>query len=992
MTTEPFATFPELRRAHDGLFARLDEVLGGETDSEAEARAVAAIAPEIEAWRARAAASGRYLDQPRQRTSARSSLDYWRSRLRDAGCPAAELELEAFDRASLPDLPDEACPYVGLDSFRLATHFHGRGEDVARLLALVESTPVTLVFGASGSGKSSLLMAGLVPALDRSRWTVPEVTTPGLAPRRAISAALRKVGAIAEDLPEAGPLPPITVPNPLVLILDQAEEVFTLGDAGTQQALAELVAGLQAGGHRVLLGVREEFRAPMSALCPGRAFEVGPLSFEGLLDAILRPADAVGLVVDRGGAEELARKVFGQPAALPLLQLSLVELWRARDHNRLTAELLREADPLEVVKRLGEALWSETQIEDEDELRRLLLAMVLVNDLLEAYRKPVRRSDLECGRANTDRVLARLVERAFVRRLGGDADPVFEIRHEAFLRNWPRLIDWIAERRKQLRDRRALSQRAAHWDTRGRPAREGLLDRWELAQYAPIEGLDPVEAAYVRASAAALEDEERAELRRREEESARAAAYYREAAERIQAELDAAKAARQAEEQARREAEAGRIAADAARELAAIARAEAERAREAAEARRIAAEESTKQAMATGAAADAARRAAEAREAGAKRIAVLSALAATAAVFIFVLATVAVLRARSEVQLATREASLKEAEAVQLESQTKMLEAGLEATKQEATAFADRSLANTAARSIEQRPRLYIHFTHAEQRARAESLRDEFRKAGFEADAEEVPSGQAPPHTQVRYFHDQPAEAEAARVVADLIEKFLANSGEVESLLVPGYPRAERNALEIWFDADALEAPATVGEIVQQTTTVVRALDPEAPPDEAPPDEAPPAGAEHELVLEGLCVRKANDGHHQEVMIDVHTLAEGATRASERWSASQQLRFGSRTWLALAVGCGGWKPMRLWSGSVERRTSIQLDLDDHFLNSGDGDEVGEVWLELNPGPLGPFLTCSPGDDATITANGAYYCEAHLESHGAVDIRVELRSR
>lgn len=512
----------ELQAAHARLLERLESALDGDASEVAESRALQSLQPEIAAFLARGAATGIFLEPVRERTACQVLLDYWSQRLVGAGASVPAARLSPFDGERLPTLEGKPCPYVGLESFRGGAYFFGRDEDTRELVALIRATPLVVVLGASGSGKSSLVMGGVLPALgaESGAWRVFPVWVPGESVlahfARALVAAVPAcdAAALAATLrSDPGRLLPLLGDGaPAVVTIDQFEEVFTLASAEERQQLAAVLAALlNAGrGHRVVLTVREEFRSRIVEL---RALErwidaawysMRPMGYEQLRAAVEGPAAIANLQFQPDIVDDLVKKVLGQPAALPLLQFTLRALWDARDRNRITWEVYRGVgDPLTALKKAADSFYFGQAPQTQDEIKRLLLELVRVDEMLEAYRQPVRLQQLRAaGRANTEAVLQLLAQQDYV-RLGEDGELV-EVKHEALIRNWPLLVGWIDEKRLARRQRMALMQAAKHWDDSGRP-HEGLLTGWQLQEAQRQEvSLGDVERDYVEASAAAI--------------------------------------------------------------------------------------------------------------------------------------------------------------------------------------------------------------------------------------------------------------------------------------------------------------------------------------------------------------------------------------------------------------------------------------------------------------------------------------------------------
>jgi hypothetical protein len=541
----PFESASELRERHARLLEALDQGMDAGQGAEADAAALRRIEPAVREFLERAAATGVYLEAIKERTACQALIDYWVASLAQVGVQAPATRLAKFDATQLPDLSDKPCPYVGLEAFRSQEFFFGREADVTALLEQLARSPLLVVLGASGSGKSSLIMGGLLPALAAGAapaLRLAPIVVPGHDVLRRLAESLLQLGggdsagasAEAEALladparivPLVGPEAPATL-----IVLDQFEEVFTLEDEEPRAAAAAALAALlEAGrGHRVIVTMREEFRSrlvQLTALAPylDRAwYSMRPMGYAELRAAVERPAEKVNLQFESGIVDDLVKKVLGQPAALPLLQFTLRELWTRRDRNRITREVYaRVGDPLNALRESADAFFDAQAPQTQDEIKRVLLELVRVDDLLEAYRQPVPLSQLlRAGRANTRDVLLLLTEHDYVRAWADEEDPIVEVKHEALIRNWPRLVGWIDEKRVQRRQRLALTQTAQRWAASGRP-REGLLTGWQLQEASRLGDLSELESEFVQASETELDraqKEREAVLQRQAEEA-----------------------------------------------------------------------------------------------------------------------------------------------------------------------------------------------------------------------------------------------------------------------------------------------------------------------------------------------------------------------------------------------------------------------------------------------------------------------------------------
>ncbi len=438
----------------------------------------------------------------------------------------------------LPATTPPPCPYPGMLPFREAdaAGFFGRDAEVAEMVDRLRLHRFLAVIGPSGTGKSSLVLAGLVPALRRSGlfgpgdWDVV-VFRPGAAPLDAL--ALARAGDRGD--------------RRSLVVCDQFEEAFTIGRDQTtafQQQLGELAAAERCW---VVLTARADFYADLMASplwdeVRSHRVEIAPLGAPALREAIVRPAENTGVYVDPALVERLVADACGEPGVLPLVQEALVLSWEhlARRYLPLEAyESIAAGEPgrtgLEVaMARRADAALAELSPERQMLARRVFVRLVQFGEGRADTRRQQRLADLRASgddAAELDATLGHLVDRRLLTSTGAEdgSDRRIDLAHEALIAGWPTLRGWLTERREAEQARRRLDGKAAEWVRLGRGP-GGLLDdveladteRWLAGPDAAELGFDPSLAELATASRDAI-DRARAGRRRRVRRGGRSA-------------------------------------------------------------------------------------------------------------------------------------------------------------------------------------------------------------------------------------------------------------------------------------------------------------------------------------------------------------------------------------------------------------------------------------------------------------------------------------
>jgi len=427
------------------------------------------------------------------------------------------------DVAPVAKSAGDAQPYLGLAPFtaREAGRFFGREREIEACRNRLRAAPLLVVVGPSGAGKSSFVHAGLAAGLPDDWRSV--VLRPGAAPLAALAAKLGQTlgvadpaalaAELAEDPASAGAFIAAAGGPPTLVVVDQLEELFTLGaDAAARAAFAEALAAVAdgEGPMRVVCTLRDDFLVRAGAL-PGlgprlaRAVHLlGTPGPDELLRIVREPARLAGYELDDGLADEMVRDVAGRPAALALLSFTAARLWDARD---VAARRLRRTAYVEMggvggaLGRHAEATLARLPERDRRLVREAFRHLVTA----EGTRARRPRAEL-AGVLGGAGVLDALID---ARLLVTDEDDVVEVAHEALLAAWPRAVAWRREDVEGARVRDELRDLAQRWDARKRaPAlllRGDDLDearRWRERTAATLPATD---RAFLDASLAAAE-------------------------------------------------------------------------------------------------------------------------------------------------------------------------------------------------------------------------------------------------------------------------------------------------------------------------------------------------------------------------------------------------------------------------------------------------------------------------------------------------------
>ena len=421
------------------------------------------------------------------------------------------------------DLEDAATyhgvnPYRGLRIFdeEHAPFFFGRKAITGWLVDFLRTSQFLAVIGPSGSGKSSLVRAGLIPqlkngAIDGSEdWTYC-VLNPHIHPLDSLAKALRKLYSPSQNPPVLSELSKGFLNNArtlflegtaiaeeakserLVITIDQFEEIFTLckDDAERERFIENLIYASSIENSRVtiILTMRADFYGKC-AQYPDLADRitdtqmlVNPLTNDELRESIELPAVLCGLDIEKGLTEAIVRDADEEPGALPLLQHALFELYNRSSDGKLTIEGYRAIGGLKgsIAKR-AEAIYESLDAEKQKVMQQVMLNLITPGEGTEDTRRRATLADLKIPDATpaiTEDVISTLADNdaRLITTTGesGSEERIIEVAHEALIRSWGRLQDWIESDREFLTWRTKLRTTIDEWIRKERDS--GLLLR-----------------------------------------------------------------------------------------------------------------------------------------------------------------------------------------------------------------------------------------------------------------------------------------------------------------------------------------------------------------------------------------------------------------------------------------------------------------------------------------------------------------------------------
>ncbi len=521
----PLTTIDEINAEHDRLVERFQGE-GGNRE---------ALCGEVIEFLHGVAAMGARLYSDSDRSSAQSLLSYWSNSLYRYDVPADRLprgELAPYDPEAGADLRTAEFPFASPQTLDDASPAQRRAWSrlMTDALTILRANRLLVIIGAPGSGRSFLLQQGLWPRLARRGPVADDATA---APLRCLG-VLAAGGSPLENL--VGILAPTDDPRELaarvarlraeparfiqetapasrdaVIGVDQFEEIFAFAAGPDVTAfLRALAAWVDLGQTAIVVGDadtltrlagRDEFTRWLNDAQLNVTFDANELR-----EIVEEPAQRVGLIFEEGVIERLLRDVQGDPAALALLQFSLRRMWDERGgrlRNRISFEIYRQLGGGWVaLQRAAERVYRQPGIA-RDAIKGLFMRL-LTPHLGSGFSVTPVPLDFPGGAAapeeRLDEIVAEFCEAGLLRVIEpGQSEPRrVTVSHPALVRHWPRIVEWLDEKRVQMRGRLMLRNASEQWRESG----EGSLF-WRgsmLAEAFTYPQLNPVEHDFLAAS------------------------------------------------------------------------------------------------------------------------------------------------------------------------------------------------------------------------------------------------------------------------------------------------------------------------------------------------------------------------------------------------------------------------------------------------------------------------------------------------------------
>lgn len=423
------------------------------------------------------------------------------------------------------------CPYKGLRYFDCndedPKYFHGREELTDQLIDKVRTSNFVAILGASGSGKSSVLRAGLLHQLKLGRklagsenWQYlimlpgdrplqnlaqafidPTLTQPDKAEQLGKAEGLLKEGADGlRRLIQSSDTPKT------LLVIDQFEEVFTLcSDFNEREEFFKCILGaIEQLPDKlcIVLTMRADFFGKcveqkyngLANKIQEHLISVTPMEQEQLRNVIARPAAQVNLAVEDELIEQILEDVEGSPGGLPLLEYTLTELWKQRTNNTLKLATYIKLERIGgTLDQRATEVYNRLDPDEQETAKHIFLSLTQLGEGTEDTRKRIFKQDLITTKHSSvliDKIVHKLADEKLIvtseqleKRSANARVAVVDVAHEALIRHWELLKQWLNENQEKLLQQRKIENNAQYWHKEGRKNKDLLRgSRWKEAK------------------------------------------------------------------------------------------------------------------------------------------------------------------------------------------------------------------------------------------------------------------------------------------------------------------------------------------------------------------------------------------------------------------------------------------------------------------------------------------------------------------------------
>ena len=419
--------------------------------------------------------------------------------------PESTAKVEIIPEAAAEVIPP--CPYQGLLDFKEEDQyfFFGRETFTQRLLTAVESHSLVGVIGASGSGKSSVVFAGLIPQLRRQQGWLIAHFRPGEKPFHNLASilvplletAMAKVDQLLQikklanalekqDLALEDVINSIVKENKnnkntrFLLIVDQFEELYTLCQNPTQRQafLEQLLSATNQDNFQLVLTLRADFlgyalafRPFADALNSGNVM-LAPMNQEELHSVITQPAELLGVTLEPGLTERILADVGNEPGNLPLVEFALYRLWKEQENKQLTHQGYEKIGGVkQALAHHAQNIYEDLSSQEQTIAQHIFLQLVQLGEGTEDTRRVVSQEDLFCNNYCDEEIITvvqKLVKARLIVTRRNQSEAVVDVSHEALIRHWQQLRTWLDASRESLLFQRKIETAAREWKRQGK--------------------------------------------------------------------------------------------------------------------------------------------------------------------------------------------------------------------------------------------------------------------------------------------------------------------------------------------------------------------------------------------------------------------------------------------------------------------------------------------------------------------------------------------